>query len=189
MSTQKDTQLRRRLKLLLELTSHNQASLAKKLGITPAYVSELLAGKKNTISPSLAKLIMHTLRCDEEWLRSGATDPILGPALEREMQEAWKSPRAVAQSVGVNTGFIEAVLASRIMPSPELTAAIRRSLTGEIDRGTVSAGSGGRPADRRLLEVEHLLAEDPDAIAVVLQLLRARKAQREAIDHLRGPVD
>jgi transcriptional regulator with XRE-family HTH domain len=71
MSREDLAQLKNRIKKIREIFNLSKSGFAKKLGISPAYVTDLESGKKNNISLPLAKLIFYEFGINPDWLLTG----------------------------------------------------------------------------------------------------------------------
>ena len=71
MSSNKFAQLRDRLKEIISEEKIDQKEFASRLGISAGYASELLSGKKDKLSDSLAKLISLEFNVYYNWLLTG----------------------------------------------------------------------------------------------------------------------
>ena len=71
--------LAERMETVITECNVNQTSFAKSLGVTPNYISMIVHGKKELISPTLALLIEYLYGYSCEWLLSGE-----GPKMRRE---------------------------------------------------------------------------------------------------------
>ena len=62
-----------RIDLLIKQKEKNRSKFAERIGVTPAYVTMLIAGK-NEPSDLVITAICREFRVNEEWLRTGAGD-------------------------------------------------------------------------------------------------------------------
>ena len=65
-----------RLKTILKERSLKQVDFARSLGISPNYVNQLVNGKKEQLSETLAKLIEETYGFSAHWVMTGEGAPI-----------------------------------------------------------------------------------------------------------------
>lgn len=66
-----ETTLAERMETIIEECGLKQATFAKSLGVTPNYISMIIHGKKELISPTLAILIEHIYGYSRAWILSG----------------------------------------------------------------------------------------------------------------------
>ncbi len=71
--------LAERMETVIKECNARQTTFAKSVGVTPNYISMIIHGKKELISPTLALLIEHLYGYSHEWLLSGE-----GPKLRKE---------------------------------------------------------------------------------------------------------
>ncbi len=71
------TELSTRIKFVRECKNISKSELARRLFISPAYVTALESGEKTKISAPLAKLIQHEFGVNMEWLLEGRGDTLL----------------------------------------------------------------------------------------------------------------
>jgi transcriptional regulator with XRE-family HTH domain len=69
MSSNKFANLRDKVIFIFKESKCSQAEIARKLGISEAYVSEIVKGKKKiNLSDTLVKLICHEFSVNHEWM-------------------------------------------------------------------------------------------------------------------------
>lgn len=66
-----ETTLAERMETIIEECGLKQAAFAKSLGVTPNYISMIIHGKKELISPTLAILIEHIYGYSRAWILRG----------------------------------------------------------------------------------------------------------------------
>lgn len=59
----------------MELAGINQSELAKKIGVTGAYVSKIVKGHTKEIQPVYAKVISQEFEVPYDWTKDGKGDP------------------------------------------------------------------------------------------------------------------
>jgi plasmid maintenance system antidote protein VapI len=181
---EKLTRLSDRMRLVLKAYGVSQRRLAAMLRVTPTYVSDLVSEKKKSISMRVATIMRYTVRCSETWILTGAVDTDFCRGIAQKMQQNWKSPRALAERVHTPQEFIEAILAERISPSPELAFAMQQNLEQTEFDGRIAAPVAALERDPRIVELEQLLCEDPELLPKFLEVLRARKKARDSMHDL-----
>lgn len=70
-----------RIKIILSERKLKQVDFAETLGVSANYVNQLVNGKKNNISDTLAKLIEETYGYSAQWIMTGCGDKISVPSL------------------------------------------------------------------------------------------------------------
>ena len=70
-----------RIKIILSERKLKQVDFAETLGVSANYVNQLVNGKKNNISDTLAKLIEETYGYSAQWIMTGYGDNISAPSL------------------------------------------------------------------------------------------------------------
>lgn len=71
MSIEKLTELSHRIKEIRDYFNLNKKEFAERLGISPAYITEIESGKKERVSKMLAKLISCEFGVNLNWIEKG----------------------------------------------------------------------------------------------------------------------
>ena len=71
MSSKKLTELRHRIKEIRDYFNLNKKEFAERLGISPAYITDIESGKKEKVSKMLAKLISCEFGVNLNWIEKG----------------------------------------------------------------------------------------------------------------------
>ena len=71
--------LAERLTYIVEQSGLKQTAFAKSVGVTPNYISMIMHGKKDLISPTLAMLIQFLYGYSANWLLNG-----IGPMMDKK---------------------------------------------------------------------------------------------------------
>jgi formate hydrogenlyase transcriptional activator len=71
------TRLNTRIRFIRESFKISKSELARRLEISPAYMTELESGRKRAISGRLAKVMLHELGVNNVWLMEGKGEPFL----------------------------------------------------------------------------------------------------------------
>ncbi len=74
-------QLKERIKKIRKTFNISKSEFAKRIGISPAYVTDLESGKKTNISLPLAKLISYEFGINPDWLLTGQGEMFIKPAV------------------------------------------------------------------------------------------------------------
>jgi formate hydrogenlyase transcriptional activator len=128
MTATHSTRLNGRIKLIREQHKISKSDLARRLEISPAYVSSLESGEKTTISSRLAKVIQHEFGVNREWLLEGKGEPFLPADNPQLVRQGAIGERAEAE-IGDLSAFerlLSEVSATYInLPVNDLTKVIR----------------------------------------------------------------
>lgn len=102
-------ELKDRLQIIINEQHLKQKDFAQTIKVTESYISNMLKGKRNNISESLAKLIEQTYGYSAQWILTGegeryitqSNNPELSPTKKRLIAEIEKMSEAELDAVKV----------------------------------------------------------------------------------------
>ena len=121
---------RKKLRILLEKHNMRQKVLAEKLGITPAYLSELLSGKKKNPNEILLQLICSEFSVGRDWLfsdqepESQQTSLPLPPPTDPDIKELLRQLTETQRIIAENQTTTNALLA-QLLEKPTTSTIFR----------------------------------------------------------------
>jgi transcriptional regulator with XRE-family HTH domain len=193
-----DSGLGARIKLAIESCGFTQKKLAELTGLSPNSIVDYIKEKHQ---PSAQAIIDIAERCfvDSGWLLSGKKNEALGKNIGRIRIKVGIDPSVIAKKLGVPIEFISMVEMAELFPSDSWIN--RLCIEFHIFKSSLLRGDFPLIAppgyDAVVVESEqtinlgtvkeivNLLYEDPGAQEDILELLRARKKQREITSRLK----
>ena len=140
-----------RIDLLIKQKEKNRSKFAERIGVTPAYVTMLIAGK-NEPSDLVITAICREFRVNEEWLRTGAGDMFV-PTPASIVDELAEDYRLCPEA--------KAMVAQFITLDPEAQLAVFQYMCAVVDEIREQADRD----DQLRAELERQLSKEKTAAA------------------------
>ncbi|MCI9330897.1 MAG: helix-turn-helix transcriptional regulator [Oscillibacter sp.] len=100
-------ELKDRVRLILDERHMRQKDLAEAIKVTESYISNLVGGKRDNISETLALLIEQTLGYSARWVLTGEGEPYVPEAGSPELSPAKR--RLIAEIEKMSESELDAV--------------------------------------------------------------------------------
>jgi transcriptional regulator with XRE-family HTH domain len=167
------------------------------VGVSQQQWQRYESGKTAKVPNAFLRKCEELLSVSLSWMIEGTVTPALGKKIKAIREKELKTKGKFAESLGVPEKFIDAVEAGKIEPSGLWLDALCKKYSSNkatlLDESQLQSGStvvmeNSNPyyAVKEHETVLRLLNDDPEAEPFVIDLLRARKATREAASRLAG---